>query len=323
MKYFNLVFITLLIILIVLIHNFLKNLVSYQSLEFTPKSHLNKLLDTNYESHFISESELYRNNLNIDSPDGVNKCTMQRCFNFSKCTQANFKIYIYNKPSLLVSKIYKEIIQVLSKSPYITSDPEEACLFVPLIDSLDRDRLSQNYVQNYKDQLYNLKYWNNGQNHILFNLYSGSWPSYKEMQLEIKSSMAIIIKASFSIEYYRNNFDVAFPLFHDELPVETSNKNNPRINFFESKKYLVTFKGKRYLNGIGSETRNSLRYLNNKRDILILTTCKHGTNWQEFKDDQCDSDEREYNKYFILTFSNILFLSKVFKILLINNKLRI
>lgn len=301
MKHFSVVFIILLIILIIQINSFLKNLVSYQNRQVTVESNIDKLLKTNYESSFISESDLYNNDLNISrnlTERGNKKCTMQRCFNFTKCTPSNFKIYVYNEPSVLVSKVYKEIIQVLSKSSYATSNPEETCLFVPLIDSLDRDRRSKNYVTNYKDQLYSLKYWNNGQNHILFNLYSGSWPSYKEMQLEIKSSMAIIVKASFSIEYYRHNFDVSFPLFHNVHPVENNNSIPASRSNSGLKKYLATFKGKRYLNGIGSEIRNSLKYLNNKRDILVLTTCRHGTYWQEIKDDQCDSDEEEYNRYF-------------------------
>ncbi len=29
----------------------------------------------------------------------------------------------------------------------------------------------------------------------------------------------------------------------------------------------------------------------------MLTTCKHGANWHEMKDERCDSDNQEYDKY--------------------------
>ena len=45
--------------------------------------------------------------------------------------------------------------------------------------------------------------------------------------------------------------------------------------------YLVSFKGKRYLNGIGSETRNSLHYIHDGQRSVMLTTCRHGKNWEK------------------------------------------
>lgn len=45
--------------------------------------------------------------------------------------------------------------------------------------------------------------------------------------------------------------------------------------------YLVSFKGKRYLNGIGSETRNSLHYIHDGQRSVMLTTCRHGKSWEK------------------------------------------
>lgn len=42
----------------------------------------------------------------------------------------------------------------------------------------------------------------------------------------------------------------------------------------------------RYLYGIGSEIRNSLFHLNNVKDVLLLTTCKHGKQWKLKKDER-------------------------------------
>jgi glucuronyl/N-acetylglucosaminyl transferase EXT1 len=55
--------------------------------------------------------------------------------------------------------------------------------------------------------------------------------------------------------------------------------------------------GKRYTYGIGSETRNALFHLHNGRDVVAVTTCKHGKSWRETKDDRCDADQAEFDRY--------------------------
>ena len=44
-----------------------------------------------------------------------------------------------------------------------------------------------------------------------------------------------------------------------------------RANTFPvENKYFVAFKGKRYLHGIGSDTRNSLHHLHNNKDVVMV-----------------------------------------------------
>ncbi|MGH0121946.1 UNVERIFIED_CONTAM: hypothetical protein FKN15_004806 [Acipenser sinensis] len=62
------------------------------------------------------------------------------------------------------------------------------------------------------------------------------------------------------------------------------------------RKYMLVFKGKRYLTGIGSDTRNALYHVHNAEDVVLLTTCKHGKDWQKHKDARCDKDNAEYDK---------------------------
>ena len=70
-------------------------------------------------------------------------------------------------------------------------------------------------------------------------------------------------------------------------------------------KYLVSFKGKRYLNGVGSDTRNQLFYFNDDQDhnVVMLTTCKHGKDWEDLCENDpeclrtCHRDNAEYERY--------------------------
>ena len=293
----HIILFTLLAFLIILVNNFFKNV--------NNQNNINNLSRHSMKDNILNH--LNKNIIQIDFPlrerfsdkHSTNKCSLQSCFDLHRCHKDFFKIYVYKEPAILISKIYKEIIKVFLDSSYITSDPNEACLFVASIDTLDRDILSKNYVENMRQRLVNLEHWNNGRNHIIFNLYSGSWPDYEDNHLGLDETEAIFAKASYSIKNYRKHFDISFPLFHPELPFKNQFSNETEafeLDLTVKKKFLLTFKGKRYLNGIGSETRNSLYHLNNQRDVLLLTTCKHGSNWAEFKDERCDSDEIIYNK---------------------------
>lgn len=106
-------------------------------------------------------------------------CTMETCFDFTKCYD-NFLVYVYPPEPVNslgatppVSANYQKILTAVTESRYYTTDPEKACLFVLAIDTLDRDSLSDDLVRNVPQRLQRLPHWNNGKNHIIFNLYSG------------------------------------------------------------------------------------------------------------------------------------------------------
>lgn len=228
--------------------------------------------------------------------NGYRSCRMETCFDFTKC-QDGFKVYVYPNTQDQMSSRYSEILTALRQSRYATNDPLEACLFVPSIDTLDRDKLSVEYIQNLDSKIQNLEYWNGGLNHIIFNLYPGTWPDYDETHLNFNPGKAILARASVSDTYFRPNFDISFPLFHKEHSFKGGEPGYLTDNFVPpTRKYALSFKGKRYLTGIGSETRNSLYHIHNDEDIIMLTTCKHGKSWKDLKDDRCERDNAEYEK---------------------------
>lgn len=153
-------------------------------------------------------------------------CSMERCFNFSKCSNG-FKVHISSisaDDSIAVSPRtsdrYSKILTAIRQSIYFTENSEEACLFILNLDSLDRDVLSLDYVRNFQKKLDEFLTWSlsNGQNHLIFNLYSGTWPDYKETDWGFSPGKAILAKASFSLKRFRAGFDISLPLFHAILP---------------------------------------------------------------------------------------------------------
>lgn len=143
------------------------------------------------------------------------------------------------------------------------------------------------------------RYWDKGRNHLVFNLYSGTFPDYSEVDIGFDIGYAIVAKASMSGRTFRKDFDISLPLFHYTLPFRgeeagylSKSTRYPGI----SKKYLMSFKGKRYLYGIGSDSRNSLYHIHNGQDVVILTTCRHGKQLKELRDERCDQDDLLYDK---------------------------
>lgn len=124
------------------------------------------------------------------------KCTYFDCFNVYQCNHGgtfNLLVYIYpmkhfvdekNIPiGSFISKEYYEILTTIQKSVYFTSNPEEACIFVPSIDILNQNRFR---VEETSYALSSLPYWKGGQNHFLFNMVSGASPDYSTV-VELES----------------------------------------------------------------------------------------------------------------------------------------
>ncbi|XP_065146547.1 exostosin-1b [Paramisgurnus dabryanus] len=226
------------------------------------------------------------------------RCRMQSCFDFSLCQRHGFKVYVYpQQKGEKISESYQNILSTIEGSTFYTSDPSQACLFILSLDTLDRDQLSPQYVHNLKTKVQSLPLWNNGRNHLIFNLYSGTWPDYTE-DLGFDIGQAMLAKASISTENFRPNFDVSIPLFSKDHPRTGGERGFLKYNTIPPfRKYMLVFKGKRYLTGIGSDTRNALHHVHNAEDVVLLTTCKHGKDWQKHKDARCDKDNAEYDKY--------------------------
>lgn len=254
----------------------------------------------------------------LDSPNKLaefnfDACDMSTCFDFTRCND-NDTLRVYIAPgndekvniALNITGesniIHDRILRIIRQSKYYEPDPNKACLFVPADDTLDRDPLSTSFRRSYID-LFNSEH-RFGMNYLIFNLYSGTWPDYKENDFSgFRIGAAILAKASNSLEFHRNKFDISIPLFSyshpeaDEDSVDNSAGIIDEQDFIANKTFLLTFKGKRYVIGSGSEIRNSLYHLSNQRDVIMLTTCRHGKKWREVEDARCSEDDVTYKKY--------------------------
>lgn len=263
------------------------------------------------ESSSKSEQHLldYINRSAGIAPFDFSSCRMSNCFDFSRCRKTGpLKVHIVpsakqdqtNPTSGESNLIYRNILKVIRESVHHEPDAEKACIFVLEDDTLDRDPLSQSF-RSYQSEIFNQgnQY---GMNHLVFNLYSGSWPSYKENDFaNLQFKAAILAKASNSITHHRPHFDISLPLFSYQHPMSDSNLNNEskqnEAQVLTDRTYFLTFKGKRYLYGSGSGTRNNLYHLNNQRDTIMLTTCRHGKRWRQSSDPKCLEEEFNYDKH--------------------------
>lgn len=223
-------------------------------------------------------------------------CSMTNCFDKARCLHS-FKVYIYPiQPGQKLCPVFAKILKVLKESSFYTDDPKQACLLVPSVDLLDRDRLSADYVHDVSSKIRSLPFWNSGRNHLIFNLFSGTWPDYTE-HLGFDYENAILAKASMSSDLLRPQFDISIPLFSKTHPQKDGvNLPHSRLIFPLERRYKLAFKGKRYLHGIGSATRNALYHIHNGKDIILLTTCKHGKGWEKLKDERCDRDNALFDR---------------------------
>lgn len=112
------------------------------------------------------------------------------------------------------------------------------------IDAIDRDPLSkERFVKNFQGRLQSVSTWNQGRNHLVFNLYSGTWPNYLE-DLGFDLGYAILAKASISTIRYRSGFDISLPLWGIDHPIRGKHEGKMKLAQWPPLgQHLMSFKG--------------------------------------------------------------------------------
>ncbi|XP_030372262.1 exostosin-2 [Scaptodrosophila lebanonensis] len=170
-------------------------------------------------------------------------CTFWDCLNIYKCGQNEhdkLKVFIYplqefvdeksEKVATTLSAEYFQILEAVLKSRYYTSNPNEACLFLPSLDLLNQNIFEKNLAG---AALATLNFWDRGENHILFNMLPGSAPEYNTV-LDINTDNAVVLGGGFDSWTYRPGFDVSIPVWSPLLQ-----HYHPPTQFSRDRKYLL------------------------------------------------------------------------------------
>ncbi|CAG9769155.1 unnamed protein product [Ceutorhynchus assimilis] len=204
------------------------------------------------------------------------KCNHWDCFNIYRCGHTGhdrIAVYVYPLEKYLdengktafegVSKEYYDLLKGIVDSKYYTANPNEACVFIPFLDTLNEERIDVNLSSRILNQL---PQWSNGENHIIFNMISGQAPDFSTVpDLQIESAM--IAGASFDTYTFRQKFDISIPVF------------SPVAKFAEVKSihHSRTWKIISSQLNIDPYYLEELQHLNklHQDQILILNHCHH------------------------------------------------
>lgn len=134
-------------------------------------------------------------------------CSIFSCIDFSRCSLVSeFPVYVYPfKQEGYEERISASLIQTFNYNPHITSNPQEACLFV-FVNTSPETELRKNLPK--------LAYWSgDGRNHIIFNIAASSKESPIVLSHGTNQNFtygrAMIVQSVFRI--YRSNFDLLMP----------------------------------------------------------------------------------------------------------------
>ncbi|RZF37962.1 hypothetical protein LSTR_LSTR005462 [Laodelphax striatellus] len=185
---------------------------------------------------FLNSGSIIYHKINLNNFSGVprvpvvesqlpaprnDRCNYFDCFNVYKCGHKGsgkilvfvypVKEYVDHKGNAVapMSKEFFGILQAVVKSRYYTPNPEEACLFVPSIDTLNQNRFN---VKKTSQALSMLPMWHNGENHLIWNMLPGSPPTFSNV-VELNIGNAVIAGAGFDSWTYRAGFDVSLPVY--------------------------------------------------------------------------------------------------------------
>ncbi|KAM8712579.1 hypothetical protein ACLKA7_012989 [Drosophila subpalustris] len=204
-------------------------------------------------------------------------CTFWDCLNIYKCEHDTLKVYIYplqefldeksDKVATTLSSEYFQILEAVLNSRYYTSNPNEACLFLPSLDLLNQDVFDKHLAG---PALASLNFWDRGENHLIFNMLPGSAPTYNTI-LDVNIDNAIVLGGGFDSWTYRPGFDVSIPVWSPLL--QQANAVPATAHAAIHRKYLLVVAQLNLLPQHARHFRELSLVANNAEQMLLLGPC--------------------------------------------------
>lgn len=211
------------------------------------------------------------------------RCTFHTCLDVYHCgynDQTHLSIYVYpleqfvddegEAVTLPMSREFYDLLQTVVDSPYYTDEPETACIFVPSIDLLNQNNIR---LKETGQILASLPWWNEGTNHLLFNMLPGTVPDYGTV-LEVDTGNAMIAGGGFSIWSYRRTFDVSIPVYN---PLVDPRKHQYKSYLERRRWFLISAQ-----TGLHKEYRDTMAEVAAVHKHVLIT-------------DRCPNEEKPWN----------------------------
>lgn len=156
-------------------------------------------------------------NFDIPAPQSSARCRQHNCFDYSRCSlTSHFPVYVYNTQEVTLTKakidsfVRTSVASVLSTNPYVTFDPNIACVYLVIVGDTEDHGRTTNSIE-FESQLHKLPLWKgDGRNHILLNLARNI--SARNTLEHINTGRAIVVQTGFSESQFRPGFDIVAPM---------------------------------------------------------------------------------------------------------------
>ena len=233
--------------------------------------------------------------------------------NFCPLEFEDVRFHVVDNPSFDWKTIHiagQTLFEILRNHPMHTADPQEACLFWPVVDCWDMK--GPDVPRRSLDVITSLPTWNNGKNHIV---YEGFDDPTRSTARSGQLDCAIRIKSSADrqtmIPGLEFSGDLSFQGSHLNLKVIRSNAGTlscqmPEVesrSHFEPmlgrRHYLLTFKGSRYPHYSYTSIRDHLNRIHNPgKGVIVLTHCPPAAeSCENCWPSSCDQDALRWNDY--------------------------
>jgi len=223
-------------------------------------------------------------------------CTYWNCINSYKCIddgEGKIGVYIYDivryvdedlKDMLTpMSAEFAQFLWTIKQSKYAVSQLDKACILIPSVDLMNRATFSGEKAARV---LASLPYWNNGTNHLIFNVIPGVEPEFLST-LDFHLGNSMITGSGFTQRSYRRTFDISIPFY---------NPHKQHLNFEthkpSSRDIFLIVSQRQYYSNVYNQLTNHESFTS-RSDVVVLTSCSLPLPLGEMN--RCDTRGQHYS----------------------------